>query len=103
MSTSSGLASTSNIHTRLVERHFPSFIPQSNAKRKKHSRACKACDFIQENLCWSDLRGVEQNKKLTSYWCSDCQNPLCMEPWFGAFHTNANYKHALVEGRLKSL
>ena len=78
---------------RLTERHFPAKIPAAEGrKRKVPSRPCAACNRLQ-NL------EVELQTKRTSFWCPDCEKPLCITPCFGIYHTKRDYKRVLTEIR----
>lgn len=85
---------TDQEQARLSERHFPSYIPQSRDKKRKHpSRACFVCN---------KLPGVEIQLpvKRTSFWCEDCQKPLCLVPCFMSYHTIVDYKVNAIDYRL---
>lgn len=83
---------------RLKERHFPSSIPCAEGrKRKKPSRTCFACNNLPV------VPGVKLNKKSTSYWCSECQKPLCVTPCFEIYHTEKNFQESCLEYRLQDV
>ena len=83
---------------RLKERHFPVNIPCAEGrKRKKPSRLCFACNKLPADT------GVTFAKKNTSYWCPDCEKPLCITPCFKIYHTERDYKEACLNARLQLL
>lgn len=83
---------------RLTERHFPSPIPcKRNAKRSKPTRPCFLCSQVK------DINGVKLTQKWSSYWCSSCKKVLCIQFCFEAFHTEEDYKRAILNKKLLDL
>ena len=84
-----GLAIAANPgQCRLSERHFPSHIPpDEKIKRAKPSKVCHACNFGKKEVEKLGYKGVKIPRKLTSYECPSCQQPLCIEPCFQVYHT----------------
>lgn len=84
---------------RLVGRHFPEFITaKAGHKRGKLSRNCYACNMTQRELV-SLGRGhlQEPKRKTTSYQCATCNVSLCIVPCFQLYHTEKNYKVAILD------
>jgi hypothetical protein len=76
----------------LRERHFPDNIPaKPGAKRLRPSRDCFAC-----NTKKSIRDGFK--RKQTSFWCPDCEKPLCILKCFRVYHSVDNYKPVLLPG-----
>ena len=76
---------------RLSERHFPSFIPKKpGAVRAKPTRPCFMCTQVK------DLWGVRIRPKWSSYWCADCRKVLCIDFCFMTYHTEEDYKTAMM-------
>ena len=61
------------------------------AKRKRPSRDCVGCNPVKSK--WTGWK-----RKQTSFWCPDCQKPLCIPECFRAYHTVKNYRQILVPG-----
>lgn len=59
--------------SRLLERHFPDFLPPTENKEKP-TRRCV--------ICYE--KGI---RKESRYWCEDCKTGLCPAPCFRAYHT----------------
>lgn len=60
--------------SRLIERHFPSFIPPT--KKAKPTKRCHVCH----------KKGI---RKESRYWCANCHTGLCPAPCFEIYHTKA--------------
>ena len=73
--------------TRLRGRHFIERIPAQFGKRS-YPLVCKVC-FRGKKL--SKSKGLPQRKKSTSFRCSSCRVPLCIEPCFRLYHEKENY------------
>ena len=67
-----GRPSDEPLSLRNVERHFPDYLP-TNESGKRKERRCKVC-FDS---------GV---RKMTSYFCPDCDVGLCAAPCFRTYH-----------------
>lgn len=74
---------------RLRGRHFPQNIPcKEGAKRRRPMRDCKAC-----NIPKNERTGYK--RKQTSFYCPDCDIPLCVPECFELYHTKKHYKPSL--------
>ena len=83
---------------QLSERHFPSCIPpEQNIKRTKPSKICHACNFGKKEVEKFGYKGLKIPRKLTSYHCPSCEQPLCIEPCFRVYHTVADYRKKLFK------
>ena len=73
---------------RLNEWHFITNIAGGEErKRKRPTKSCFVC---------SKLPGLNCKPKRTSFWCEDCDKPLCITPCFKIYHTEIDFKlHAL--------
>ena len=67
-----------NEYTRLKERHF-----MKRYEHAKYKPDCKVCGFIRLRV-----------RKQTSFHCSECDTPLCIDPCFELFHTYKDFKRA---------
>lgn len=67
-------STTSNV-SRLIEKHFPDYIPDSSTT-KNPSRRCAVCY-------------KKKIRKESRYWCPTCKVPLCVVPCFREYHTTA--------------
>lgn len=84
-----GRRSDKDNESRLNERHFPALIPVAEGAKRKHaSRRCVACN---KNTGKRRVPGVPDRRKETSYWCPDCQKPLCVDSCFRRYHTLVHY------------
>lgn len=72
-----GRPSTSDGPLRLAGRHFLSLIPHT-CQSKQPQRRCVVCAF--HNM-----------RRDSSYYCPDCDAPLCVLDCFRAYHTKINY------------
>ena len=80
--------SSTNEHNckRLNERHFMTNIPCGEGrKRKRPTRCCFVC---------KGAPGLPN--KRTSFWCEDCQKPLCISPCFKIYHTEIDFRRKAV-------
>lgn len=73
--------STENL-LRLVERHFPSYIPSTS--KKNCSRKCK----VHKKLCDQSRR-----RKETRFMCRECNVALCATPCFAIYHQERDLNH----------
>ena len=62
---------------RLTGRHFIDKIPTEEGKKQK-VRRCVVCS-------------KHNQRKETSYYCKDCNVPLCVTPCFEVYHSKRNY------------
>lgn len=70
--------------TRLNGRHFIERIPASD-KKEVRTRVCKVCaDTIKK-------RTGKRGRKETTFYCPDCNIPLCANMCFRKFHTQRDY------------
>ena len=67
-----------NEYTRLKERHFI-----KRYDNPKYKPDCKVCGSIRPRL-----------RKQTSFYCLECDTPLCIVPCFEIFHTYKDFKRA---------
>lgn len=74
----------SNSENRLKGRHFISKIPPTLSKAHPR-RVCKVC--AEKAKRSTGNRG----RKETSYYCSSCNKPLCVDECFEIYHTKQNY------------
>ena len=82
----------------LVERHFIESIPgQEGARRKHSSHGCFICNVSREALSDAGLGDSYKPKKFTSYWCSICNNALCIDPCFRLHHTKEDYMSEILK------
>ena len=81
--------------SRLVERHFPQKIGNS-----KNGLLCRACNFTPSQLSNQGLGGVQMKRKTTSYFCQQCDVPLCVTPCFEIYHTFQDYRNETLRNRL---
>ncbi|KAJ8353409.1 hypothetical protein SKAU_G00209760 [Synaphobranchus kaupii] len=72
-----------NTPLRLTGRHFPSFVPPTEAQGQSTRRHCRVCLYTAQR---------KRERKLTRYMCSSCDTALCPAPCFEEFHTLKNYK-----------
>ena len=100
-----GLAVASNPgQERLTGRHFPSHIPPSaSIKRTKPSKLCHACNFGKKDAEKLGHPDAKIPHKLTSFMCSECDQPLCINPCFHVYHTVPDYQKSLLEFRIENL
>ena len=67
--------------TRLTERHFLSYNPNTQPSGKRSNPECEVC---------SDRK---KKRHQTLFVCAKCNNvPLCLVPCFERYHTIDNYK-----------
>ncbi|KAJ8368741.1 hypothetical protein SKAU_G00087690 [Synaphobranchus kaupii] len=71
-----------NTPLRLTGRHFPSFVPPTEAQGQSTRRHCRVCLYTTRR---------KRERKLTRYMCSSCDTALCPAPCFEEFHTLKNY------------
>ncbi|KAJ8369760.1 hypothetical protein SKAU_G00097880 [Synaphobranchus kaupii] len=71
-----------NTPLRLTGRHFPSFVPPTEAQGQSTRRHCRVCLYTTRR---------KRERKLTRYTCSSCDTALCPAPCFEEFHTLKNY------------
>ena len=71
-------SSTNNSHLRQRARHFPSKLPLSNSGKTVRRRC---------HICFNPADGQQKYQK-TSYWCAECEKPLCIDPCFRIYHTD---------------
>ena len=64
--------------SRLTERHFPGQLERS-AAGKQLQRDCAVC---------SNRKG--RGRKTTTYYCKQCDVPLCVVPCFELYHTKTD-------------
>lgn len=69
-----------NPSSRLTSRHFVSLNPKMIGGGRRSNPDCEVC---------SD-RAVKRHQ--TSYFCRDCDKPMCAYPCFMRYHTMQNYK-----------
>ncbi|KAL4152744.1 hypothetical protein QTP88_000577 [Uroleucon formosanum] len=74
----------SDSENRLKGRHFISKIPPTLSKAHPR-RVCKVC--AEKAKRSTGNRG----RKETSYYCSSCNTPLCVDECFEIYHTKQNY------------
>lgn len=72
------------VTNRLSGRHFIARIP-STASKQNPRRVCKVCADKIKYI--SGKRG----RKETSFYCKQCDTPLCIEDCFEKYHTINNY------------
>ena len=86
-----------NTMCQLEGQHYPQHIPKSPGS-KIGSKLCEACNFSKQFL---KQQGITHNFKckMTSYQCSECNIPLCIEPCFKIYHTEENYTKTLLHIR----
>lgn len=58
--------------SRLLERHFPAFIPPTT--KEKPTKRCI--------LCYE-----KGTRKESRYWCAECRTGLCPAPCFQIYHS----------------
>ncbi|XP_072159136.1 piggyBac transposable element-derived protein 4-like [Bemisia tabaci] len=75
--TPKGGRKSSEMPTRLIDRHFPSQIPP-NPKKQAPTRVCHVC---------SNSLLHPRKRKESRIECSDCGVALCMVPCFKEYHT----------------
>jgi len=88
--TEKGRKSVGEKPTRLLDRHFPDYIPaKEGAKRLRPLRDCFACN---------PKKSKRENckRKQTSFWCPECSVALCVPDCFRAYHTLQNYRAVLL-------
>ena len=83
--------------SRLVERHFPKKIPVRQGKVQ--GIMCKACNFPKHDLMKMGHPEARISRK-TSYWCEECETPLCITPCFEIYHTCQDYRNETLSQRL---
>lgn len=86
--------------TRLLERHFIEKIPTDPSKKSKPNPICKACNFTRNQVARLGFEGRHIPRKTTTYWCRQCETPLCVTPCFEIFHTVEDYRGQLLLNRL---
>ena len=84
--------------SRLVERHFPKQIPD-----RKNGHLCRACNFTKNQLVKLGVPPLHLNRKTTSFYCEDCDIPLCVTPCFEIFHSIQDYKTGIIRSRLSNI
>ena len=84
--------------SRLVERHFPKRIPDC-----KNGHLCRACNFTKNQLVKLGFPPLHLNRKTTSFYCEDCDIPLCVTPCFEIFHSIQDYKTGIIHSRLSNI
>ena len=84
--------------SRLVERHFPKRIPDC-----RNGHLCRACNFTKNQLVKLGFPPVHLNRKATSFYCEECDVPLCVTPCFEIFHSVQDYKTGIVRTRLPNI
>ena len=90
---------TSNPCTsRLLERHFPKRIVDG-----RNGHLCRACNFTKNQLVKLGFPPVHLNRKMTSFYCEQCNIPLCVTPCFEIFHTVQDYKTGLIRTRMQNV
>ena len=84
--------------SRLIERHFPKRIVYG-----KNGHLCRACNFTKNQLVKLGHIPVHLSRKTTSFYCEECDIPLCVTPCFAIFHSLQDYKKELANTRLSNL
>ena len=85
---------------RLRDRHFPKKIPVRNGKVQ--GIMCKACNFTRAQLIKLGYSGETLPRKTTTYWCEECQTPLCITPCFEAYHTISDFRMMTLAQRIQN-
>ena len=89
---------------RLSERHFPSCIQgQESMKQSNPSKLCHACNFGKKDAEKFGYNGVRVPRKLTSFECTSCKQPLCVDPCFKVYHTIADYRKILLQHCIENM
>ncbi|XP_067140272.1 piggyBac transposable element-derived protein 4-like isoform X1 [Centruroides vittatus] len=73
----------SSLPSRLVEKHFPDFIPPTE-KKAAPTRCCAVC-------CKRRNEKGEKVRRETRYYCKDCGVSLCVAPCFKIYHTKVEF------------
>ena len=90
---------TSNPCTsRLLEIHFQKRIIDG-----RNGHLCWACNFTKNQLVKLGFPPVHLNRKTTSFYCKQCNIPLCVTPCFEIFHTVQDYKTGLIRTRMQNV
>ena len=85
----------------LRDGHFPKKIPvRSNGKVQ--GIMCKACNFTRAQLIKLGYSGETLSHKTTTYWCEECQTPLCITPCFEAYHTISDFRMMTLAQRIQN-
>lgn len=50
---------------------------------------CVACNLVK-------AKRVGFKRKQTSFWCAQCEKPLCVPNCFRVYHTYQNYRQVLL-------
>ncbi len=90
----------SDMHSRLVERHFMEPLPPKDGTKRKHpSRDCFVCKSIKsEDLSETCVNESGKDfRRSTCYWCPTCKRNLCINPCFRIYHSEEDYSYARVK------
>lgn len=77
LNTTGGRKSKDPVPLSLSARHFPEAIPTTESKGKPRW-ACHVCRWTAVGQQW---------RKDTTWWCRDCDVPLCLPDCFRNFHS----------------
>ena len=77
--------------TCLIEKHFIRKIPRDPTKKSKPNPICKGCNFTRNEMARRGFEPRDLPRKTTTYWCSECEVPLCVTPCFEVYHTSDDY------------
>ncbi|GFV45445.1 piggyBac transposable element-derived protein 4 [Trichonephila clavipes] len=69
---------------RLMERHFPSYVPPT-PKKEAPTRYCAVCRAKRDS-------NGKRKRKESRYMCSSCNVGLCASPCFQIYHTVENFE-----------
>ena len=74
--------------TRLNQPHYPDYLPPTE-KKARPTKNCKLC-YLRSSKSGTTASASPEpafRRKQTSFWCPDCQVPLCVHPCFRDWHT----------------
>ena len=86
--------------SRLVERHFVTRIRRNIHNRSAPTPQCKACNFTKNQMARLGFEPRPLPRKTTTFWCPQCEVPLCVTPCFETYHTVDDYRATLLLKRL---
>ena len=76
---------------RLVGRRWPMKLERNGIGCIVPHRCKVCCVALKEKM----ITGREKKKKSTSYKCQQCNVPLCIDPCFGIYHVEKDYKNCI--------
>ena len=87
--------------SRLSDRHFPKRIPMRSGKLQP--ALCRACNFTRSQISGMGFGPQMLSRKTTTYFCEECDTPLCITPCFEIYHTISDYRRSSLLRRIPNV